>query len=150
MTRILRAGPLAALLCAAALGCGGGNSHRVSGKVTFKGQPIPAGMIYFMPDESKGNTGPTGYADIKDGEYDTSAEGGQGIVGGPVIIAIEGIDPAAKPDKADPSGEVTAKALFPRYETTADLPRSDSTKDIDVPAEAVKGTVPQGSDIIIP
>jgi hypothetical protein len=152
MTRRIpvRVGLLAALLCGAALGCGDDSTHQVSGKITFKGQPIPAGMIYFIPDESKGNSGPTGYADIKDGQYDTSAEGGQGAAGGPMIIAIEGIDPNAKPDKADPSGEVTAKSLFPRYETTADLPKSDSTKDFDVPADAVKGTVPQGPAIIIP
>jgi hypothetical protein len=134
-----------------ALGCGGDGTNRVSGKVTFKGQPVPAGKIYFMPDGSKGNTGPTGYADIKDGVYDTSSPGGRGAPAGAVIIAIEGIDPSGPPAKADPSGEVTTRVLFPRYETAADLPASSSTKDIDVPAEAARGPKQKvGGDIIVP
>src|SRR5690348_2686083 len=92
----LGAGVLAALVCGLAAGCGGGKGHRVSGKVTFKGAPVPAGRIYFTPDSTKGNTGPTGYADIKDGAYDTAAAGGQGVTGGPVVVAIEGNDPSAQ------------------------------------------------------
>jgi hypothetical protein len=145
-----RARVLALLLCGASLGCGGGNTHRISGKVTFKGQPIPAGKIYFMPDGSKGNTGPTGYANIKEGSYDTSATGGQGIVGGPTVVAIEGFDPNAKPDKPDPSGEVTVKSLFPRYETSVDLPKGNTTKDFEVPAEAVKGIQRKGPTVVVP
>jgi hypothetical protein len=134
-----------------ALGCGGDGTNRISGKVTFMGQPVPAGKIYFMPDGSKGNTGPTGYADIKNGIYDTSSAGGRGAPAGAVIIAIEGIDPSGPPAKADPSGEVTTRVLFPRYETTADLPASSSTKDIDVPAEAARGPKQKvGGDIIVP
>jgi hypothetical protein len=135
-----------------AFGCGGDGSYRVSGNVTFNGQPVPAGKIYFMPDGSKGNSGPTGFADIKNGSYDTSAPGGRGAPPGPVIIALEGIDPSGPPPKADPSGEVTAKVLFPRYELKADLPKSSSTKDIDVPPEAANGpSKPAGAkDIIIP
>jgi hypothetical protein len=135
-----------------ALGCGGDGTYRVSGKITFNGQPVPAGKIYFMPDGAKGNSGPTGFADIRDGSYDTAAAGGRGAPSGPVIIAVEGIDPSGPPPKADPSGEVTAKVLFPRYELTADLPKSASTKDIDVPASAAKGpTKPAGTkEIIVP
>jgi hypothetical protein len=139
------------LLSCFALGCGGDGTYRVSGQITFQGKPVPAGKIYFMPDGSKGNTGPTGYANIKDGYYDTSASGGKGAAPGPMVIAIEGIDPSGPPPKADPSGEVTAKVLFPRYETTAELPKSGSTKDIDVPADAAKGpTPPKGGPTIIP
>lgn len=126
------------LLCSLALGCGGDKTFRVSGTVQFKGQPVPAGKIYFLPDGSKGNTGATGYANIKDGKYDTSETGGKGAIGGPMIIAIEGIDPSGPPAKAE-SSEVTAKVLFPRYETAAELPKAASTKDIEVPADAAKG-----------
>jgi hypothetical protein len=129
------------LMCCLVLGCGAGNTYRVSGKVTFKGQPVPSGKIYFFPDGSKNNTGPTGYANIKDGQYDTSDSGGRGAAGGPVIIAVEGIDPSGPPAKGDSSGEVTAKVLFARYEIAADLPKSASTKDIEVPEEAAKGPV---------
>jgi hypothetical protein len=123
-----------------AVGCGGDGNHRLSGKVTFKGQPVPAGKVYIMPDGAKGNTGPAGYANIKDGLYDTAAIGGKGTKGGPVKIAVEGIDPTP-PAGAGP--DVTSTVLFARYETTADLPDADSTKDIDVPAEAANGPPPR-------
>jgi hypothetical protein len=134
------------LLCCLALGCGG-KGYRVSGKVTFKGQPVPTGKIYFIPDTKKGNKGATGYADIKDGAYDTSAAGGYGIVGGPMLIKIEGFEPLP-PGKADKSGDITAKALFPTYQTSADLPNADSTKDFDVPAEATKPAPGKPGEII--
>jgi hypothetical protein len=153
--RVLRTAALAralpALACFLALGCGGEKLYRVSGKVKFKGNPVPAGKIYFIPDGSKGNSGPSGYADIKDGEYDTSSTGGRDVPAGPVTIAVEGIDPNAAPDKPDPSGEVTTKLLFARYELDYDVPAESSTKDIEVPAEAGKVPVSKkGSDIITP
>jgi hypothetical protein len=125
------------------LGCGGETTYHLSGKVTFKGQPIPSGKIYFIPDTTKGNKGPTGYADIKDGNYDTAAKGGSGCVGGAMIIKIEGIDPAGKPDKVDKSEETTGKPLFPPYQTTVEIPKQKGTKDFDVPADAGKGGAPK-------
>jgi hypothetical protein len=66
-----------------------------------------------------------------------------------VIIAIEGIGPSKAPAKADP--DVTATVLFPRYELAAELARSASTKDIDVPESAAKGPTPvKGGPAIIP
>jgi len=127
---------LACLLCLL-VGCGGDGTNRVSGKITFKGQPVPAGTIHFIPDGKKGNKGATGYAVIKDGAYDTSARGGRGSVSGPVIIAVEGIDPSGPPPKAAP--DVTTTVLFPWYELPFDMPASATTKNIDVPAEAAKG-----------
>ncbi len=143
----------AAALVALALGCGPGDKgYRVSGKVTYKGQPIPLGKIYFIPDTAKGNTGATGYADIRDGSYDTSASGGRGFPGGPVVIAVEGLDPNAKgdKDKADKSGEVTIKTLFPRYEVKDDFPKEAVTKDIVVPADAATAPVEKGPAVINP
>ena len=140
----------ALLACGAALGCGS-EGARVSGKVTFKGQPVPAGKIYFTPDGSKGNTGATGYANIQGGSYDTSGAGGHGAPTGPVIVAIEGNDPSAegKKEKGDTSGEVTVKSLFPRYETTMEV-AGTMTKDFDVPAEAQKGPKTTAKPIVVP
>ena len=46
------AGPLLA-------GCGGGPEfYTVSGTVTFRGAPLPAGEIRFAPDARRGNEGP--------------------------------------------------------------------------------------------
>ncbi len=140
------------LLASSLFGCGGSKGNRVSGKVTFAGKPVPAGKIYFMPDGSKNNSGATGYAEINDGAYDTSATGGQGVTIGAMIVAIEGFDPATagKKEKGDTSGEETTKSLFPRYETTVELPGSATTKDFDVPADAVKGPKKTGPKVIVP
>jgi hypothetical protein len=146
---LARGGVFVVLACGLAAGCGGG-TNRISGKVTFKGQPIPAGKITFTPDGSKGNTGPTGYAKIVNGEYDTSAPGGLGAINGPMIVFIEGFDPSAKPDENTPEGEEAgAKPLFPRYETAYDVPGSASTKDFDVPADAAKPK-PKTKGVLIP
>lgn len=139
---------LSMLVCL--VGCGSKTGNRVSGMITFQGKPVPAGKIYFMPDSSKGNKGATGYADIRDGKYDTSTEGGQGAPSGAVVIAIEGTDPSAAPTGKDVSGDVTAKLLFARYEVPVDMPDSVSTKDIEVPATAAKGPVAPKSNAIVP
>jgi hypothetical protein len=126
----------AVLLLGGLAGCNRDNLSHVSGKVTFNGRPVPAGTVYILPDASKGNSGPTGYADIKDGAYDTKLAGGQGAPSGPVIFAVEGIDPVPPPN-APP--DVTTTVLFPRYEIAADLPASAATtKDIEVPASAAQ------------
>lgn len=136
-------------LCAA-LGCGS-NGSRVSGKITFQGKPVPAGKIYFTPDGSKGNTGQTGYATITDGTYDTSASGGMEVGQGPMIVAIEGLDPSQRgsAEKGDTSGEETVKALFARYETTLDV-SGNTTKDFDVPASAANQPTVGERPMIVP
>lgn len=122
------------LACA---GCGGEAGYHISGKVTFDGKPIPQGKIYFAPDGTKDNKGATGYADIKDGAYNTASTGGKKHVGGPMRVSIEGSDPSQKIE--DPvNGEMTIKSLFPGYQTTADLDKKTSTKDFDVPAAAAE------------
>jgi hypothetical protein len=122
-----------ALLASLATGCGGDGSSHVSGKVTFKGQPVPAGKVYITPDGSKGNKGQAGFADIKDGIYDTSKPGGRGAAPGPVTFAVEGFDPNP-PAGAAP--DVTTTLLFARYEMKAELPESNFVQDIDVPESA--------------
>jgi hypothetical protein len=132
------------LLSLSSLGCGGDGTCRISGKITFKGAPVPAGKIYFTPDGSKGTTGSAGFATIKNGIYDTSAEGGAGVVKGTLKVMIEGIDPSAPAEKVkgEVSGEATVKTLFAGYEGSLEV-AGDMTKDFDVPAEAGKPK-PQG------
>jgi hypothetical protein len=128
-------GVLSASLFCLVIGCGGDKSYRVSGKVTFKGQPLPAGRIYFNPDAKAGNKGSSGYADIKNGAYDTASSGGRGTIGGAMVVRIEGWDPSQQV-KSEKTGESSPKVLFPPYQTNADLPQGDGTKDFDVPATA--------------
>ena len=137
------------LFTSLALGCGSGDTgHRLSGKVTFNGQPVPSGKVLIVPDSAKGNKGAAGYADITNGTYDTSAAGGKGVVAGAVTITVEGIDPKPPPG-AEP--DVTKTVLFANYEEKAELPASDSVKDIDVPAAAEQGPVtPAGNPVVVP
>ena len=136
-------GLLAAIMAFGLLGCGGSDAptvFHVSGSVNFDGKPVPGGRIRFVPDGSKQNSGPPGYAQIIDGKYDTSAEGGKGHVGGPMVVYIEGNDSSqseANVDETDPNApEPSVNILFPSYETSAELPKEDSTQDFEVPAEA--------------
>lgn len=121
-------------LCATFLtGCGGPSESgperfRVFGKVTFSGQPVKAGTIYFQP-----TTGPAGSAQIVDGTYDTS--NGQGIVGGPHKIMIEGFDGAGSTD-----GEL-GKPIFNPQTIEEDLPKADTEKNFDIPASAAEGLI---------
>ncbi len=109
-------------LCVGLAGCGdGGDSTKrfdVSGAVTFDGKPVPSGTILFEPDS--GNRGPAGFAQIRDGKYDTSV-GGKGTVGGPHVARLSGADKTA---------------LFSDYVVKVDLPQQQSTKDFEVPASA--------------
>jgi hypothetical protein len=139
---------VAIFLCTAlpmAIGCGGSTGNRVSGKVTFKGQPVPAGKVYIAPDSAKGNSGQTGHADIKDGAYDTAA-GGQGAVSGAVVITVEGFDPNPPPG-AEP--DVTSTVLFTGYRKPVELPSGASVQDIDVPADAVNSPAAPARPMIV-
>ena len=140
---------LAGLVVCLFSGCGKSDGFNVSGNVTFNGEPIPAGKIYFSPDGSKGNIGATGYATITAGKYDTSAPDGRSIPGGAMTVRIEGWNPSVPGEQAqgDTSGEQTFAALFPSYETTADLAAANATQDFDVPAEAANRKDAQESNV---
>jgi hypothetical protein len=128
---------LAGLLCT---GCGGDDGpprYGVSGTVTFQGQPVPAGVVLFTPDNTKGNEGPTGFAPIRAGKYDTSLEDGdgKGTIGGPHKVTISGFDGVAAPEQELPDG----KRLFADYVVDVDLPKEPTTtQNFDVPASAAR------------
>jgi len=67
----------------------------VHGKITYKGKPVPAGEVFFMPDESKGTTGPPALGTIgSDGNYVMSTEeSGDGAIVGIHQVGIVGRDP---------------------------------------------------------
>jgi len=132
------------LLLGLFLGCGAKGSH-VSGKVTFKGKPVPEGKVYFLPDAAAGNRGTPGYADIKNGAYDTGAEGGQAPSPGAVVMTLEGVDP--NPPASAPPG-VVGTTLFKGYEKKITLSDSTSVQDVEVPDEAA--TDPATAAIVQP
>jgi hypothetical protein len=126
-----------ALCLATLLGCGGSSGpprYTVSGKAVFGGRPITFGTISFTPDTSRGNSGPGSFAQIRDGSYSTPR--GQGTVGGPHVLTITGFD--RLPGSGAPGEQITP--LFSSYPLTVDLPREDTTYDIDVPASAADST----------
>ncbi len=103
--------------------------YDISGTVTFVGKPIPAGTILFLPDGSKHNFGPPGFAKIKAGKYDTALDG-EGTIGGPHTVRISGFDGRGTTEEL-PDG----LRLFPDYTTVIDLPKEKATRDFQVQAK---------------
>lgn len=125
-------------------GCGGSSDgpprFRVSGTVTYDGQPVHMGRITFTPDSQKGNTGPAGYADIRNGRFDTGQDG-QGVVGGPHVVMIQGYSSEVIVEyHEDADAEIERpKPLFDRYEEQMDLETAHSQISIEVPVSVANG-----------
>lgn len=115
-------------------GCGRSGVERisVSGTVTFRGQPVPSGIISFTPDAKKGNRGPQGVAKIADGHYTTN-DHGKGSVSGPQVIEIRGYGGGGGSGRADKLPFSSGKPLFPTYYTEADVKPGGATLDFEVP-----------------
>jgi hypothetical protein len=126
------------LVCALLLSlmaCSGKSPTRVDvwGTVTFGGQPVPAGLVAINPDLSKGNDGPQGVAEIRNGHFDTRRLA-KGAPSGAVILMIDGFDGASQPES--PNG----KPLFLGYKVSMDMPAAPTEKNIVVPdSAAAKG-----------
>jgi hypothetical protein len=81
------------------LGCGGdglGTRYPVSGKVTYKGQPVQKGVISFVPEDKEGR-GATGQ--IENGSYSlTTQTPGDGAFPGKYTVTVDTkeVDPAAQ------------------------------------------------------
>jgi hypothetical protein len=123
---------LAVLAAGLGTGCDSGPKlYRVSGKVTFNGKPVPAGVILFYADTTKGNDAPGGYAVIKDGQYDTRNKG-KGVVGGPYRVTLTGAD--GVPVKVGGEMKFQGTPLFREYTVSIDLPPEPTVHDFNVPA----------------
>ena len=115
-----------------ASGCGrsdGPHRYEVSGRVTYQGKPVPVGTVQFVPDTSKGNSGPATAAVIDQGRYCTRP--GKGTVGGPHVVIVAGSDAIAFDS---PEGrQLEGMPLFSAYRTHVDLPNESCVQDFDVP-----------------
>jgi hypothetical protein len=117
---------MAGLLACAFVACAaneGPKRFRVSGEAKFDGQPIVHGDVLFTPDGAKGNAGPQGIAQIRNGKFDTAAPDGKGIAGGPTVIRVTGLTSLG--------GKLVCE-----YEIKVELPQADGTYDIAVPKSA--------------
>ena len=112
-------------VCVGCVGERGPTRYRVSGEVKFDGQAVPYGEILFTPDSSKGNSGPQGIATIQNGKYDTAGSRAPGVAGGPTVVQVMAF--------SDQSGK-----LLCDYQFGVDLPKADSTQNIEIPASAAK------------
>ena len=115
-----------------AFGCGDKQRTvaHLSGKVTFKGKPVPAGFINFMPDVTGGNAGEVKAFPIMDGEYNTAQGDNPGIYPGTNKVMISGFD--GKPLDLWPKG----KQIFNPIDLTETVPAGTTTRDFVVPDSA--------------
>jgi hypothetical protein len=121
--------PYALLVIALMAGCAKEErAHRVSGTVTWNGRNVPAGLVFFDPDGTRGTRGGQGFATIKDGKFDTAVEG-QGVRGGAYMVRILGYD--GKVANEAPMGQ----PLFDEYQEARDLPAADSEQTFAVPGK---------------
>jgi hypothetical protein len=104
---------------------------QLSGKVIFKGQPVPAGYITFTPDVGSGNRGSIKLLRIKDGVYDSAKEPpDQALTPGAYQLSIAGFDGRIHPRFNQ------GKQIFNPVEETFVVPDSVSTKDFTIPDSA--------------
>jgi hypothetical protein len=116
----------------AATGCGPSGPKLVplSGFVTFKGEPVPAGYITFTPPSGGGMVRSIR---ITNGKYDTAEMGGEkGVHPGPNAVRITGFN--GKKEKFYGDG----KQIFNPVDEQYTVPDAGGTKDFTVPESAGK------------
>jgi hypothetical protein len=144
---------LAAASCAwAPAGCGPGNGltmGRVSGQVTYKGEPVEVGEVLFVPDSEKGNNGVPSMGVIgKDGRYTMSTQdAGDGVIAGFQKVGIRALEPEQgaqtevpplDPEKA--TGQDLFEAKLKRRKAAALSARKRRAKS-DAPTLKIGGSV---------
>ncbi len=114
------------------MGCrdSGPQSIHVRGRVTFRGQPVPAGSIVFQSTGDAAEQRSRSVTPIENGSYDTQTNGGRGIVPGSVRVFVEGYDGRATATRVDEPS--LGNPLFPPYETVVTIDDSSAAVDIDV------------------
>lgn len=109
------------------LGCGesGPANYKLSGTITYKGNPIPEGEVFLRPVGG----GPGGFGFIKDGKYETVKN--KGSQGGTSKITFHGFGKATEDDGLEAGGG----DLFKPYTIEVELPKEDFVYDVEVPAK---------------
>tara|TARA_R110002111_G_scaffold185031_3_gene250941 strand:- start:69005 stop:69427 length:423 start_codon:yes stop_codon:yes gene_type:complete len=111
----------------------GPGRFELTGEITIDGKPVPAGEIMFEPDSSKGNSGPAGVAEIKDGRYTTTPT--FGTVGGPHIAVISANSGGGMRENGEtPAGWL----LLDSYRMPIDLPKKNHTENIEISSAEAK------------
>lgn len=143
---VLRASPKLLLLAlAVAITCGCKKEpklSKISGTITFKGQPVPAGYISFTPDVANGNSGPLRVFQIKNGVYDSSLDippgMSPGLPEGNYFVRIAGFDGKVIPFFGQ------GKQIFNEVtDLEHKVPEGVSTKDFVIPESAGQNVIIQ-------
>jgi hypothetical protein len=122
---------LAAAFVVSVIGCSAKPPvAQLSGKVTFKGEPVPAGWISFTPDVDKTGEGRVRVMQIKNGVYDSSKENEPGLKPGHYLVKIAGFDGIRIPMFGQ------GKQIFNPVDDTFDVPEGATTKDFEIPESA--------------
>jgi len=95
-------------------GCGGSSRAGVEGKVTFNGSPLEAGMISFLVEADRPDSG---HAAITDGKYALAAD--KGPPPGTYRVEITWNKPEAKPK--DPDIVRTVQVIPQKYNLRSQL-----------------------------
>lgn len=103
---------------------------QISGKVTFKDQPVPAGYVSFTPDLESGTQGQIRVFMIENGVYDSAKDAEPGIKPGTYKIDIAGFDGKQIPMYYQ------GKQIFNPVKDSHTVPEGVSTKDFVVPPSA--------------
>jgi hypothetical protein len=142
-------GPALSAVVVTIAGCGPGNGltmGRVSGVVTYKGEPVEHGDILFAPDLEKGNTGVPSMGGIgKDGRYVMSTQdSGDGVIAGyhrVGIRALEAVDKNAAPDSDADAGKVLLMQDRIKQKKAQSLARRKNRAKADAPTVSFNGHV---------
>lgn len=111
---------------------------QLSGNVTFKGQPVPAGYISFTPDVGRGNKGQLRVFQISEGVYDSVKASPPGLPPGIYLIRIGGFDGKRIPRYGQ------GKQIFNEVtDLEHTVPEGTSTKDFVIPESAGQNVIIQ-------
>jgi hypothetical protein len=109
------------LTLALTAGCGGNASCRVSGTVKYKGEPVKAGLISFIPE---GKTSSAAGAPIFNGEYEVPTLAG--LPAGRYKVAITSPEFKGKPNPRGPgvTGPPAEEMIPAKYNAETELKAS--------------------------
>ena len=115
--------------------------YRVSGTVSIAGWPVSDGMIFFEPDAKQGNAGPSSFASIVQGRFDTAGSPpGRPAISGPHRVRIEAYQPAAYAGGDAARGQPSVAARPPagitlprQLITDVTLPSGPSSHTFEIP-----------------
>ena len=122
--------PVTALLALVALGCGDRPAAPlvvVRGLVTFRGAPLPGGLVVFTPDDEYGGRGPCATGTIgPDGRYTLATDGAAGVAPGKHRVTVAGPDGWRLPDQLlDPQSSKLKADVIAGRENVVDLELQD-------------------------